>query len=207
MTTALEMTHVKDVYEEIAPHFSNTRVYKWSWVIDFLDSLTPGSLVYDLGCGNGRNMEHGGLKFIGVDNCENFIKICREKKLEVVAGNITNVPLKNELADAAICIAVIHHLSSEENRIKALMEMKRLVKPGGKILISVWSINQPQKTRRSFNNYGNNIVLWNNYGKVYERYYYIFKLDEIKNLIKKTGFNIINYQYACGNEIFTLMKI
>jgi SAM-dependent methyltransferase len=207
MTTALEMTHVKDVYEEIAPHFANTRVYKWSWVIDFLDSLKPGSMVYDLGCGNGRNMDHGGLKFIGVDNCENFIKICREKKLEVVTGNITNVPLKNELADAAICIAVIHHLANEENRISALMEMKRLVKPGGKILISMWSINQPQKTRRSFNNYGNNIVLWNNYGKIYERYYYIFKLDEIKNLIKKAGLSIINYQYACGNEIFTLMKV
>ena len=34
----LETTYVKEVYEEIAPHFSNTRSYKWSWVIDFLDS-------------------------------------------------------------------------------------------------------------------------------------------------------------------------
>ena len=85
--------------------------------------------------------------------------------------------------------------------------MKRLVKPGGKILISTWSINQPQKTRRTFNNYGNNIVLWNSYGKVYERYYYIFKLDEIKELIKKVGLIIINYEYSCGNEVFSLMKI
>ena len=86
--------------------------------------------------------------------------------------------------------------------------MKRLIKNEGKILLSIWSIKQPQKTRRSFNNYGNNIVLWNNNeGKIYERYYYIFKLEEIRDLFKKVGLNIINYEYYCGNDIFTLMKI
>lgn len=203
----LETTYVKEVYEEIAPHFSNTRAYKWSWVIDFLDSLKTDSIVYDLGCGNGRNMDHGSLKFIGIDNCENFVSICKNKNLSVINSNITKIPLNNNSADAIICIAVFHHLSSRENRIQSLLEMKRLVKPGGKILLSTWSINQPQKTRRTFNNYGNNIVLWNSYGKVYERYYYIFKLDEIKELIKRIGLIILNYEYSCGNEIFTLMKI
>jgi len=203
----LETTYVKEVYEEIAPHFSNTRSYKWSWVIDFLDSLKTDSIVYDLGCGNGRNMDHGSLKFIGIDNCENFVSICKNKNLSVINSNITKIPLNNNSADAIICIAVFHHLSTTETRIQALLEMKRLVKPGGKILLSTWSINQPQKTRRSFNNYGNNIVLWNSYGKVYERYYYIFKLDEIKDLIKRVGLIILNYEYSCGNEIFSLMKI
>lgn len=203
----LETIYVKEVYEEIAPHFSNTRSYKWSWVIEFLDSLKTDSIVYDLGCGNGRNMDHGSLKFIGIDNCESFVSICKNKNLSVINSNITKIPLDNNSADAIICIAVFHHLSSMENRIQSLLEMKRLVKPGGKILISTWSINQPQKTRRTFNNYGNNIVLWNSYGKVYERYYYIFKLDEIKELIKKVGLIIINYEYSCGNEVFSLMKI
>ena len=203
----LETTYVKEVYEEIAPHFSNTRSYKWSWVIDFLDSLKTDSIVYDLGCGNGRNMDHGSLKFIGIDNCESFVSICKSKNFSVINSNITKIPLDNNSADAIICIAVFHHLSSQENRIQSLLEMKRLVKPGGKILISTWSINQPQKTRRTFNNYGNNIVLWNSYGKVYERYYYIFKLDEIKELIKRVGLIIINYEYSCGNEVFSLMKI
>ena len=203
----LETTYVKEVYEEIAPHFSNTRSYKWSWVIDFLDSLKTDSIVYDLGCGNGRNMDHGSLKFIGIDNCESFVSICKSKNLSVINSNITKIPLNNNSADAIICIAVFHHLSSMENRIQSLLEMKRLVKPGGKILISTWSINQPQKTRRTFNNYGNNIVLWNSYCKVYERYYYIFKLDEIKELIKRVGLIIINYEYSCGNEVFSLMKI
>ena len=64
-----------------------------------------------------------------------------------------------------------------------------------------------KKRAEVFNNYGNNIVLWNSYGKIYERYYYIFKLNEIKKLIRTVGLVITNYQYSCGNEIFTLMKL
>ena len=106
-----------------------------------------------------------------------------------------------------MCVAVFHHLSTIENRLLALKEMKRLVKPGGKILLSVWSINQPSKIKKKFNNYGNNIVLWNSYGKIFERYYYIFEVDEIKNLFQLLGLSLIKYEYSCGNEVFTLMRI
>ena len=205
----IEETNVKDVYEKIANHFSHTRVYSWSWITEFLENIhskNENSLIYDLGCGNGRNMNFKNLKFIGIDNCQNFIKICKSKNLNVIKSEITNTQLPSNSADAIICIAVIHHLVSEENRLRALLEIKRLIKPGGKILLSVWSINQPKKTRRNFKSYGNNIVLWNNYGETYERYYYIFKIDELKSLIQKAGLFILNHTYDCGNEIFVLLK-
>lgn len=207
MLTMLEKTNVNDIYQEIAHHFDVTRVNKWTWVDDFLNKLKENSLVLDLGCGNGRNMNYENIKFIGVDNCENFVRICTGKGLNVINCNMTKINIKNEKVDAIICIAAFHHLSTPENRIDALREMKRLVKPGGKILLSVWSINQPQKTRRKFNSYGNNIVLWNSYGKIYERYYYIFKLDEIKNLFHLVGLSLVNHEYSCGNEVFTLLRI
>ena len=205
----IEETNVKDVYEKIANHFSHTRVYSWSWITEFLENIhskNENSLIYDLGCGNGRNMNFKNLKFIGIDNCQNFIKICKSKNLNVIKSEITNTQLPSNSADAIICIAVIHHLVSEENRLRALLELKRLIKSDGKILLSVWSINQPKKTRRNFKSYGNNIVLWNNYGETYERYYYIFKIDELKSLIQKAGLFILNHTYDCGNEIFVLLK-
>ena len=207
--SSIEKTQVKEIYEEIAEHFDNTRLYKWTWVNEFLNQLRKDSVVYDIGCGNGRNMENNNTKnlnFIGIDNCENFVKICKSKNLNVIYGNMTSIPLPSSSADALICIAVFHHLENKENRIKALLEMKRLLKHNGKILLSVWSINQPPKTRRSFNNYGNNIVLWNKYGKIYERFYYIFKVDELKTLFNLCGLTITNYEFSCGNEIFTLIK-
>lgn len=207
MLTMLEKKNVYDVYQEIAEHFDVTRVNKWTWVEDYLNKLKPNSLVLDLGCGNGRNMNHDNIRFIGVDNCDNFVKICNDKGLNVINSNITKVNMENEKVDSIICIAVFHHLSTFENRVKALSEMKRLLKPGGKILLSVWSINQPYKTRRKFNSYGNNIVLWNSYGKVYERYYYIFKINEIKSLFRLVGFSCLSHEYSCGNEVFTLLRM
>lgn len=204
--TNIEEKYVKNVYENIAERFSHSRLHKWKWISDFFENIHKDSLVYDIGCGNGRNMMYNGYRFIGVDNCENLIKICQSKNLDVILSNCTDIPLDSNTADAIICIAMFHQLSSNENRIQCLLEIKRLLKVGGKILISVWSIKQPSKTRRTFENYGDNIVLWNNYGNIYERYYYIFKIDEIKNLFKKTGLKLLEHNYDCGNEVFILTK-
>ena len=205
--TAIEEQYVKNIYENIADRFSSSRVYTWSWIDKFLENLDKDSLIYDIGCGNGRNMIHDKHRFIGVDNCEKLINICKSKNLDVINSNITNIPLESNTCDTIICIAVFHHLSNKINREKALLEMKRLIKDGGTILLSVWSINQPKKTRRTFYKYGDNIVLWNNYGTIYERYYYIFEIHEIKDLFKKAGLLLINHEYDCGNEIFILSKV
>ena len=205
----IETKYVKNVYDAIATHFDNTRSYKWSWVNEFLNSLKTNSNIYDIGCGNGRNMINNNSKnfiFTGIDNCEKFVTLCKTKNLNVINANMTAIPLKSNSADAILCIAVFHHLENKENRVNALLEMKRLIKIGGKIMLSTWSINQPQKTRRTFNNYGNNIVLYNKFGQLYERFYYIFKIDEMHKLFTLCGLTIIDYKYDCGNEIFTLTK-
>ena len=206
MLTEIEENYVKGVYENIAKRFNHSRAFKWKWIDDFYKTLNKNSLVYDIGCGSGRNMNYDGLQFIGIDNCHNFIKICESKKLNVIETNVTNIPFEDNTADAIICIAMFHQLSSYENRIQTLLEIKRLVKIGEKILLSVWSINQPAKTKRIFDKYGDNIVLWNNYGIIYERYYYIFQISEIKELFEKTGLKILEHNYDCGNEIFILTK-
>ena len=151
-------------------------------------------------------MIHSNLNFIGVDNCKNFVNICENKNLNVIESNLKKIPLNNETADALICIAVFHHFSTQENRLKVLNEMYRLIKPNGKILLSVWSIKQPTKTKRQFNKYGTNIVSYNKHGNVYNRYYYIFEIDEIKNLFEKSNLLLLNHYYDCGNEIFELKK-
>ncbi len=51
---ALERTHVHEVYESIAEHFSDTRHTQWPRVAAFLDSLPPGAILVDAGCGNGK---------------------------------------------------------------------------------------------------------------------------------------------------------
>ena len=47
-----------------------------------------------------------------------------------------------------ICIAVIHHLSTPARRLAAIEELSRIVRPGGRILISVWALEQNLKDTR-----------------------------------------------------------
>ncbi len=49
-------------------------------------------------------------------------------------GDIHNIPLENENVDGIFCIAVLEHV---KNPIRAMEEMHRVLKPGGKILIYV----------------------------------------------------------------------
>ena len=42
------------VYEEIASHFSGTRHSPWPRVSEFLQSQPKGSVMLDIGCGNGK---------------------------------------------------------------------------------------------------------------------------------------------------------
>ena len=204
--TAIEVTNVREVYNKIAGHFDSTRTYKWRWVTEFVESLEPGSTIYDIGCGSGRNMTYKNLNFIGVDNCEQFISICEGKGLSVVNADMTKLPFQSNSANAILCIASFHHLSSNERRIAALNEITRVLKPRGKVLLSVWSIRQPAKTKRKFETYGSTIVKWKHKdGKEFNRFYYIFKIDEIKELFKVCGLTVLDHSWETGNEVFTLI--
>lgn len=50
----LEEEYVHQVYNTIASHFSSTRHSPWPRVCHFLSSLPPGSMLADVGCGNGK---------------------------------------------------------------------------------------------------------------------------------------------------------
>jgi SAM-dependent methyltransferase len=203
MTTKIELEYVKQIYQDIANEFDVTRAYKWRWISNFINSLPKNSLIYDIGCGSGRNMDYPDYRFIGFDNCHSFINICINKGLEAYYSEIIDLKVTNNSADAVICIATFHHLSTYENRIKALKELKRIVKKNGKILLSVWGKDQPKKTRITFDSCGDNIVYWK---KKYPRYYYIFELEEIKLLFNEVELNIDKELNDCGNNVFILSK-
>ncbi len=52
----LEQEHVHKVYNEIAHNFSDTRHKPWPRVVEFLRTFPSGSLILDVGCGNGKYM-------------------------------------------------------------------------------------------------------------------------------------------------------
>ncbi|XP_057974705.1 tRNA (carboxymethyluridine(34)-5-O)-methyltransferase isoform X2 [Malania oleifera] len=146
-TPEIEKKYVHHVYDAIARHFSSTRFAKWPKVATFLKSLPVGSLVLDAGCGNGKYL---GLNpscfFIGCDISPQLVNICADREHEVLVADAVNLPYRTGFGDAAISIAVLHHLSTENRRKKAIHELVRVVKKGGLVLITVWAVEQEDRS-------------------------------------------------------------
>uniref|UniRef100_A0A803MR03 Methyltransferase type 11 domain-containing protein n=1 Tax=Chenopodium quinoa TaxID=63459 RepID=A0A803MR03_CHEQI len=142
-TPEIEKTYVHQVYDAIAPHFSSTRFAKWPKVASFLDSLTQGSLVLDAGCGNGKYLGFNPkCFFVGCDISFPLVSICAGRGHEALVADAVNLPYRSGFGDAAISIAVLHHLSTESRRRKAIEELVRVVRKGGLVLITVWAVEQ-----------------------------------------------------------------
>lgn len=203
---------IEESYDLISEYFSVTRIFTWKWTDEFINTLENFSIILDIGSGNGRNTNYKNHIIFGLDI--SFLQL-KKKSLEnsfFVHANMINIPYKSNIFDTIICIASFHHLKSIEERHLCLKEIRRVLKKNGKILLSIWSINQPKKTKRNFNNYGDTIVNWNTNKKnqngnqiIIPRYYYIFEINEIKKLLQNY-FTIAKYYWDCGNEIFELIN-
>ena len=82
---------------------------------------------------------------LGSDICPELVAIARSRGHNVAVCDCLNLPYRSHQFDAAICIAVIHHLSTEERRDHALRELVRILRPGGKMLVYVWAMEQERK--------------------------------------------------------------
>ena len=196
---------VREAYKPIAQTFNKTRRNPWPWQQQFLNKIGNG-FYYDIGCGGGRLLNK--YNSIGVDSCPEFVEIVKAKGLNVVLSDMTQLPFKSNSADAIMCIASFHHLSTPKRRLSALIEMRRVLKPGGRMLISVWSKNQPKDTdeKKKFPEYGDVIVPWMDKYKnvICERYYYIFQKEEIEKMFWDVGFQIVEHKWDWGNEVYEL---
>ena len=181
-------------YNENYEIFSNTRYSIWKSIKEFNNIIDNNSYILDAGCGNGKNMmylNNSNHNCIGFDNCINLLNICKKKKLDVFNANILNIPLKDNCFNYIICIAVIHHIRTKNERICAVNKLLRILKKDGKLLITVWAYEQ-EDSKRKFN-IGDNIVKFN---KI-DRYYYIFNKDLFLEFINK--FNVEKFYYEKNN--------
>ena len=204
---------IETFYNTIADEFDKTRVRLWPCVKDYLDTFEKNSYILDIGCGNGKYMTYRDDIIIkGIDISIELVKICNKKNLDVIHGNMINMPFEDNIFDGLLCIASFHHLNNDNDRKKALDEMYRVLKIGGKCLIEVWSIVQEDNSNKNTLEFkkNNNLVKWTSIktNEIYYRYYNIYSKDELqKEIIRlKQEFKINKYGYEKGNYYIILEK-
>jgi SAM-dependent methyltransferase len=99
--------------------------------------LPAGLTILDAGCGSGRNMvelaRYGTVT--GLELADTSVAKARQRAVgEVVQGTLDEMPFADDSFDLAVSFDVIEHLDDDR---RALRELRRVVRDGGTLLITV----------------------------------------------------------------------
>ena len=91
--------------------------------------------VLDVGCGTGLFMDCFEGDYMGIDINYDYMKRARgKKKGDFIVADATRLHILNEKFDIVFNLGVLHHLNIQQRR-RMLLEMRRVGKRGGHILI------------------------------------------------------------------------
>jgi SAM-dependent methyltransferase len=99
--------------------------------------LVPDARILDAGCGSGRNMVELARRgaVTGVELSETSASLARDRGVgEVIEGSVLEMPFDADSFDLAVSLDVIEHLQGD---LGALRELRRVVAPGGLLLVTV----------------------------------------------------------------------
>jgi SAM-dependent methyltransferase len=131
----------RENYEAMAEQFSQSRSYLPADLTALQEYIVKGEKILDLGCGNGRFAElFAGEDYIGADISEALLHIARSRQPDktFLLCQPLALPFADSSFDGVFCLAVLHHLPSREMRGKFLEEIRRVLKPGGRLVLTCW---------------------------------------------------------------------
>jgi SAM-dependent methyltransferase len=147
-------------------------------------SLPQGPRALDAGCGTGYFMgwlrEHYRARAIGIDGHPYGLALCRRRgERDLVRGDVAELPFTNEAFDLVTSFDVLSEVQDENSRALALGEFRRVLKPGGKLVVRVpayeWLRSSHDAGVSTHHRYG---------GK------------ELRDAILKTGFQPVRLTFA-----------
>ncbi|WP_274365900.1 methyltransferase domain-containing protein [Paenibacillus thermotolerans] len=103
-------------------------------------SPIPGERGLDVGTGTGNlagRLVHEGAVMAGVDQSNEMLKECQRKfpEVETKLGNFLALPYLDGKFDFVVSSFALHHLTSEQT-LMAIQEMRRVLKPHGRICVA-----------------------------------------------------------------------
>lgn len=187
----MEVENQEKLWDRIAPEWHEYKKIPSGRSVEFLKKCSGN--VLDLGGGSGRHMmqiKNG--KYFLLDISNEMVKLAEKKAVEIgidfegIQGSMTKIPKEDEFFDYAICVNALHCIEGEENRLNVIKELYRVLKKGGTAYIGVWNFQSKRFNQRRGKD---KLVGWRDKGM---RYYYLFDREEVHDLFKSVGFEIVS---------------
>lgn len=168
----------------------------------------------DLGCGLGRHsiyLAKKGFEVNSIDLSEYGVNHLREwadkEQLNIKAGvsDMLNLPFDNDTFDCIIAYNVIYHTDTE-GFIKSLKEIKRVLKQGGELFLTLlskntWSFQRAEQYKRIDDNtvlrdeHDTELDVPHFYVDIEDIKKYFLDFDFVKIPVEQTEYNMENTQY------------
>lgn len=201
---------VRRVYDEIAPHFAKTREYPWPEVEDFLERVEGGAVGLDIGCGNGRHAEVLARTVdaaVALDVSRGLL-VEAEDRMEAngwrgqsVQGDAAALPVSDGVVDVGLSVATLHHLPDRETRVGSLREVRRVLAPDGRALVSAWSTAHERFDADPDAGIGfDTTVDWTlPGGETLPRFYHVYAPAEFEADLVRAGLTVEDSVVSSGN--------
>jgi len=159
----VQVEQVKIIFNQMVEEYDHLRDLWYSYTFGNIDKILLSEfritsvhgnkpLALDIGCGTGiqsLRLATLGYKVIGIDIADKLLKLAKVKlskagyhDAEFIIGDAQFLPFEDEIASAINCCGPT--LSFIPNWRKALSEIARCLKPGGKLLLEVegkWNLD------------------------------------------------------------------
>jgi len=186
----------ENTFDRIAPGWYNFR--HWSIFRSELETLAGrwknGSLL-NIGCAHGPDFLpfRESFDLYGLDSSNQMLSFARHYQekfnfsANLILADAYRLPFSDEAFDLAISVATYHHIKDKKERLAALLELRRVLKPGGEAFITVWNRWQP----RFWFSGREPAIPWRTKDLTLYRYYYLFSYPELEKTVKQAGFQVL----------------
>ena len=142
----------------LPPHLLSSSLLGWQGLAEVIEALClqPGHLLLDLACGRGgyglEVTRRTRARLLGIDFSAVAIGQAREntrrlgRDAEFRVGSLESTGLPDAGVDALLCVDAIQFASSAE---AAYSEIRRVVRPGGRIVLTTWEAHDRDDARPS----------------------------------------------------------
>lgn len=170
-----------DTYNEMASEYDQETITFWEeFPRTFLDTFiqnTKGK-VLDVGSGPGRDgllLKDAGLDVVCLDASDAMIALSRERGLESVKGDFSNLPFEDSSFEGVWAYTSLLHIP-KTHVPQAISEIHRVLKSDG--VFGLGLIEGDQEEYRTSS------------GVRLPRWFSFYKKEEIENLLRNSGFKI-----------------